>query len=67
MMLFCRRLKRASRRIGANLRLISIVASVALPSGSSSIFTTLPTFTPAIRTSAGATRLVASVMATLNW
>ena len=36
MMLFWRRLKRASRRIGANLRFISIVASVALPSGSSS-------------------------------
>ena len=52
MIVFWRRIARASMRSGAYLRSSSIVASVRLPCGSSDLSITLPTLTPAIRTSA---------------
>ena len=52
--------------IGAKPFFTSIVASVRAPPLSSDSFTTLPTLTPAMRTSAWSGSVVASGNATLN-
>ena len=52
MIVFSRRIARASTWIGAYCLSSSIVAIVRLPCGSSDLATTVPTDTPAIRTSA---------------
>ena len=55
-----RRMALAPTFSGAYLGSISRVASVRLPTGSSSFLTTLPTLTPATRTSAWSASWVAS-------
>jgi hypothetical protein len=64
---FWRRIALAVLRTGANLGSSSIVASVRFPFGSSSLPRTLPTRTPATRTSASRPSCVASGKAILNW
>ena len=61
---FWRRIARASDFIGAYFESSSIVVSSLPPPGASSFLTTLPIFTPAVRTSAWSASVAASVNAT---
>ena len=63
---FCRSFATVSACSGANSRSSSIVATVRLRSPSTSSLRTLPTETPAIRTSASVASVVASGKATFT-
>ncbi len=64
---FWRRIARVSRGIGANFGSIFRITFVRLPALSSRFERTLPTVTPAIRTSAASASVVASGKLTVSW